>query len=155
MLGCSVLFRNATAMNWIYWVEKEGIQLWKNSLINKPTCYITLYSTLTLFYRLVSGARAATYTMNNILSAFDATGIWPHKPNEGFLWQSQNITPFESPSATPTPLLSATHSQPRAGSRLARSALHLVTRQSPSRPKLMALVAQLARSAWVNFQIRN
>jgi hypothetical protein len=134
-------------MNWIYGLEKEGMQLRKDSFISKSTCYITLYSTLTLSYSLVTRARAAAYTKNNILSAFEATGIWPLNPRKVFLRQSRNITRFESPPATPTPLLSATPRQPRAVSRLARSALHLVTRQSPSSLKLKALVAQLGRSA--------
>jgi len=61
-------------MNWIYGFEKEGMQLRKDSFISKPTCYITLYSTLTPSYRLVTHARAAAYTKNNIMSAFEATG---------------------------------------------------------------------------------
>jgi len=132
MLGCLVLFRAATAMNWVYGLEKEEMQLRKNSFISKSTCYITLYSTLTLFYSLVTRARAAAYTKNNILSAFEATEIWPLNPHKVFLRRSRNITRFESPPATPNPLLSATPRQPRAVSRLARSALHLVTRQSSS-----------------------
>jgi hypothetical protein len=64
-------------MSWIYWLEKEGMELRKDGFISKPTCYITLYSTVTLSYRLVIHTRAAVYTKNNILSAFEATGIWP------------------------------------------------------------------------------
>jgi len=85
MLGCLVLFCAATAMNWIDWLEKEGMQLRKDSFISKSTCYITLYSTLTLSYSLVTRARAAAYTKNNILSAFEATGIWPLNPRKVFL----------------------------------------------------------------------
>jgi len=134
-------------MHRIYGLETEGMQLRKDSFISKSTCYITLYSTLTLSYSLVSRARAATYTKNNILSAFEPTGVWPLNPREVFLWQSQNITRFDSLPATPTPLLSATPRQPRAVSLLDHSALHLVTRQSPLSFILKALVAQLERSA--------
>jgi len=131
MLGCLILFPATIAMSWIYRLEKEGMQLNKVSFISKPTCYITLYSTLMLSYRLFTCARAAAYTKNNILSAFEATGIWPLNPHKVFIRQSRNITRFESPPATPTPLLSGTPRQPRAVIRLARSALHLVTHQSP------------------------
>ena len=119
----------------------------KDSFISKSTCYITLYSILIVSYRLVTCARAAAYTKNNILSAFEATGIWPLNPCKVIMRQSRNITPFESPPATPTPLRSATPRQPRAVSQLSHSALHLVTHQSPSSLKLKALIAQLARSA--------
>ena len=84
-------------MNWIYGLEKEGMQLWKDRFISKPTCYITLYSTLTPSDRLVTRARAAAYTKNNILSAFEATGIWPLNPRKVFLRQSRNSIQFESP----------------------------------------------------------
>ena len=134
-------------MSWIYGLEKVGMQLRKDSFISKSTCHITLYSTLIHSYRLVTHARAAAYTKNNILSAFKATGIWPLNPRKVLLRQSPNITRFESPPATPTPFLSATPRQPRAVSRLARSALHLVTHHSPSSLKLKALIAQLGRSA--------
>ena len=147
MLGFLVLFRTATAMNWIYGLEKEGMQLRKDSFISKPTCYITLYSTLTLFYRLITHARAAAYTRKKILSAFEATGIWPLNPRKVILLQSQIITRFESPPATPTALLSAAPRQSRAVSQLACAALHLVTRQSPSSVKLNAAVAKRGRSA--------
>jgi len=99
MLGRLVLFRAATAMNWIYGLEKEGMQLEKDSFISKPTCYITLYSTQTLSYRLVTHARAAAYTKNNIFSAFEVSGIWPLNPHKVFLRNSRNITRFESPPA--------------------------------------------------------
>jgi hypothetical protein len=147
MLGYLVLFSAAIAMSWIYGLEKEGMQLRKDSFISKSTCHITLYSTLIHSYRLVTHIRAAAYTKNNILSAFEATGIWPRNPHRVFLRQSRNITRFESPPATPTPFLSATRRQPRAVSRLARSALHLVTHQSPSSLKLKAPIVQLGRSA--------
>jgi hypothetical protein len=75
MLGYLVLLRAATSMNWIYRLEQEGMQFRKDSFISKSTCYITLYSTLTLSYSLVTAARAAAYTKNNISSAFEATGI--------------------------------------------------------------------------------
>jgi hypothetical protein len=123
------------------------MQLRKDSFISKSTCHITLYSTLIHSYRLVTRARAAAYTKNNILSAFEATGIWPLNLRKVFLRQSRNITRFESSPATPTPFLSATPRQPRAVSRLARSALHLVTHPSPSSLKLKALIAQLGGSA--------
>jgi hypothetical protein len=142
-----VLFPAAIGMSWIYRLEKKRMQLRKDSFISKSTCYITLYSTLILSYRLVTHARAAAYTKNYILSAFEATGICPLNPRRVFIWQSRNITQFESPPATPTPLLSAIPSQPRAVSRLTRSALHLVTHHSASSLKLKALIAQLGRSA--------
>jgi len=146
MLGCLVLFPAAIAMSWICVLEKKGMQLRKNSFISKSTCYITLYSTLMLSYRLVPCARAAAYTKNNILSAFEATGIWPHIPHKVFIWQLQNITRFESPPATRTPLLSATPRQPRAVSQIAHSALPLVTQHLPSCFKLKAFTAHLGRS---------
>ena len=118
----------------------------KDSFISKPTCYSTLYHTLTLSYRLVTRARVAAYTKNNIFSAFEATGIWPLNPRKVFLQQSRTMTRIESLPATSTPLLSATPREPRAVSGLARSALHLVTQQSPSYLKLKALVAQLGSS---------
>jgi len=147
MLGCLVLFPAAIAISWIYGLEKEGMQLRKDSFISKSTCYITLYSTLMLSYRLVTCARAAAYTKNNILSAIEATGIWPLDACNVLIRQSRNITSFESLPATPTPLLSATTRQPSAVSQVARSALHRVTCQSPSSLKLNALAAQLGRSA--------
>jgi len=123
------------------------MQLRKDSFICKSTCYITLYPTLMLSYRLVTRARAAAYFKNTILSAFEATGIWPLNPRTVIIRQSPNITRYESPPATPTALLSATPRPPRAVSQLAHSALHLVTCQSPSSLKLKALIAQLGRSA--------
>jgi len=62
-------------MSWIYGLEKEEMQLRKDSFISKSICYITLYCTLILSYRLDICARAAAATKNNILSAFEATGI--------------------------------------------------------------------------------
>jgi len=147
MLGCLVLCCAAPVMNWIYWLEMEGMQLKKDSFISKSTCYTTLYSTLNLSYSLVTHARAAAYTKNNIMSAFKGTGIWPLNPGKVFLGQSQNIGRLESLPATPTRLLNATPMQVRTVSWLTCSALHLVTRQSPSSHKLKALVAQLGRSA--------
>jgi hypothetical protein len=99
MLGCLVLFPAAIAMSRIYMLEKERMQLRKDSFISKSTCHITLYSTLNHSYRLVTRARAAAYTKNNILSAFEATGIWPLNPRKVFLRQSRNITRFESSPA--------------------------------------------------------
>jgi len=155
MLGCLVLFRAATAMKWIYRLEKKGMQLRKDSFISKSTFYITLYSTLTLSYSLVTPARAVGYTKNNILSAFEATGIRPRNPHKVFLRQSPNITRFESPLTTLTPLLSVTPRQPRPVSRLALSTLHLVTRQSPSCLQLQALAVQLGWLAQVHLLIRH
>jgi len=77
----------------------EWMQLRKDSFISKPTCYITLCSTQTLSYRLVTHSRAAAYTKNNILSAFEATGIWPRNPCKVFILQSRHITQFEFPPA--------------------------------------------------------
>ena len=134
-------------MNWIYGLEKEEMQLRKDSFISKSTCYITVYSTLTLFYSLVTHARAAAYTKINILSAFEATGIWPLNAGMVFLRQSRNFLRFESLPATPTSLHSATPRQPRAVTPIARGALLLVTQQSPFPLKLKALTAQLGRSA--------
>ena len=85
MLSCLVLCPTAIAMSWIYGLKKEEMQLRKGCFISKPTCYITLYSTLILSYRLVTHARAAAYTMSNILSAFEATGIWTLNPRKVFM----------------------------------------------------------------------
>jgi len=79
-------------MSWIYGFEMEGMQLGKDSFMSKPTCYITLYFTLILSYRLVTHATAAVYTENNIWSAFKATGMWSLNPCNVFIWQLQNIT---------------------------------------------------------------
>jgi hypothetical protein len=72
-------------MNRIAWLEKEGIQIRKDSTSSQPTCYNTLYSTLTLFDRLVTCGTAEAYTMNNILSDFEATKMFPLAPRKVFL----------------------------------------------------------------------
>ena len=95
MLSCSVLFWTATPLDWIYWLEKEEMRLKKSSFISKPTCYITLDSTLTPSYRLVTFARTAACTKKNILSAFEATANWPLNPYKVFLQQTWNITRFD------------------------------------------------------------
>jgi hypothetical protein len=148
MPGCLVLFNAVAVINWIYQLEKEGMQLQKDSFICKSICYITLYSTLTLSYSIVTPARTVAYTKNNILSAIEATGIWCLNPRKVFLRQSRNISQFESPPVTSTPLLSATPRLPRGVCWLAHSALHLVTRQSPSSLKIKPVVAHRGRSAW-------
>jgi hypothetical protein len=74
----------AISINEIYGLEKEGMQFRKDCFISKPTNYITLYSTVTLSYILTTHAIAASFNKNNILSAFEATGIWPLSPQKAF-----------------------------------------------------------------------
>jgi len=146
MLGCVGLFRAVIAISLKYLLEQEEMQLRKDNVIPKPTCYICLYFSLILSYTLVKRTRAAAATKINILSFFEATRIWPLNLGKVLIRQSPNITRFESLPVTPTPLLSATPRQPRqprAICILARSALYIVTRQSPSSLNLMAVIVQL------------
>ena len=123
------------------WVRKGGNAI-KKGQYYKFTCYITLYSTLMLSSRPVPHAAAAAYTKSNMLCFFEAAGIWDHNARKEFFRQSQNFTWLESLPITPTPLLCATPRWPRAVSRLAHGALHIVTCQSPFPFKLKAHIAQ-------------
>jgi hypothetical protein len=97
--------------------------------------------------RLVIHAWAAAYTQKNIMSAFQATGIWPLNIHQAFERQSQNCTRPDTPPCSPIPAQTKTPRKPRAISRLVRDALHLVTPQTPSSLKLKSLIGQLGTSA--------
>ena len=60
---------------------------------------------------------------------------------------SPKITQLETPPASPFAPLTATPREPRAVSRLVRSASHLVASQTPRSLKLKALIGQLRRTA--------
>jgi hypothetical protein len=119
----------------------------RGNSMSRHTPGISVYSVNNFFNRLVTRARAAAYTHKNILSAFEATGIWPLNSRKVFERQSRNITRPDTPPSSPSAAQTKTPRKPRAVSRLARSALHLVTRQTPSSLKLKSLIGQLGRSA--------
>ena len=108
MLGWFGFIPATIAMSWTYEIARKGIHSAKDSFISYPTCYITLYSTRILSYRLVTRTSTAAYTKNIIPSAFKTVRIWPVHTGKEYIPQSQKITLLECPPATSNPLISLT-----------------------------------------------
>jgi len=93
-------------------------------------------------YRLITPAREATYTEENIRHAFEATGIWPLNGRRVLDSRARSVAPASLVAA-----MSATPRHARAVYRLQSNVVRLISRDTPRSREARTLVRQLGKAA--------